>query len=190
MKLLGCLLGVGLLGLFAVPLVFAGGDTAPAISCPWDGGDIGAVMATIRTMETGGNYTTRITTSTASGAYAFIDAAWGGYGGYAHAWQAPPDVQDAKAAANVENILDRYHDIAAVPVIWYLGHLPPPGSPEWDQIPAPQAGNNLTPRQYQQRWLKTYTRQTNPPTPSDVPVAACTADLPDATTTTAPLTER
>src|SRR5690606_24436904 len=88
------------------------------------------------------------------GAYQFIDSTWDGYAGYLRAGDAPPDVQDAKAAELVTTILDR-HDgvVAAVPVIWYIGHLPAADSAEWDTVPHPDAGNVLTPRKYQQRWL-------------------------------------
>jgi murein DD-endopeptidase MepM/ murein hydrolase activator NlpD len=49
-------------------------------------------------------------------------------------------------------------------VIWYIGHLPATDSPEWDTVPLPGAGNRLTPRQYQQRWMTTYQQQTSTPT--------------------------
>ena len=66
-------------------------------------------------------------------------------------------MQDAKAAALIGTVLAANHnDVSAVPVAWYLGHVPPPGSPEWDIVPGPGAGNRLTPRQYQDHWMGVY----------------------------------
>ena len=116
---------------------------------------LGAILATIRAMETGGDYGTTVTTSSASGAYAFLDSSWGGFGGYARAKDAPPAVQDAKAAAYAAYILQRNNgDVSTVPVSWYIGHVPV--GAEWDTVPVPTAGNKLTPRQYQDRWMKRY----------------------------------
>jgi hypothetical protein len=155
-------LTVAVVGLLCVPLVLVGGDAAAPpgpVPCPVTGGRLAVVLATIRTMESGGDYTARAAGSTASGAYQFIDTTWAGYGGYPEAWMAPPAVQDAKAAANVSAVLAGQHgDVTAVPVVWYIGHLPPPGSPEWDEVPFPSAGNVLTPRQYQARWMTVYAR--------------------------------
>ena len=118
--------------------------------------ELSVVLATIRAMETGGNYTTTITSSSASGAYAFINAAWGGYGGYARAYQAPPAVQDQKAAEFAASILARNGgDVSMVPVVWYIGHVPV--GAEWDTVPSVGA-NILTPREYQARWLGMYAR--------------------------------
>jgi hypothetical protein len=163
---------LGLVAALAVfPVVFASGDN-PFLGCG-AAGDLGAVLATIRTLESGGDYTARAGGSSASGAYQFLDSTWSNFNGYAHPWQAPPEAQDAKAAENVRGILDRNDgDVTAVPVIWYIGHLPASGSPEWDQVPAPSAGNVLTPRQYQARWLAEYDRQiAGPSTPTSS--AAC-----------------
>ncbi len=160
-KLLALALPItGSLALFlGIPLLFAGGDTEPAAACAAGGtsSDVDAIAATIRDRESGGDYQARADGSTASGAYQFTDATWAGYGGYPHAWLAPPEVQDAKATEHITGILAANGDDAsAVPVVWYLGYLPAPDDPAWDTIPSPDAGNRLTPRQYQTAWLDTY----------------------------------
>ncbi len=120
-------------------------------------GDLGPILATIRSLESGDDYTAEAAGSTASGAYQFIDSTWGNYDGYARAVHAPPAVQDAKAIEMVQAVLNAHgNDVSAVPVIWYLGHLPDPGSAKWDTVPVPDAGNVLTPREYQTRWLERY----------------------------------
>jgi murein DD-endopeptidase MepM/ murein hydrolase activator NlpD len=140
------------------PLLIATGDN-PGVRCV-PGGDVAPVVATIRALESGGDYRARAAGSSASGAYQFLDSTWAGYGGYAQAWQAPAVAQDAKAAEHVRGILDAHGgDVTVVPVVWYVGHLPGPGSGEWDRVPAPDAGNVLTPRQYQQHWLERYHQQ-------------------------------
>jgi murein DD-endopeptidase MepM/ murein hydrolase activator NlpD len=146
-----------LLGVMLVPVVLAGGDAPPPNSCGQPSGPIGVVLATIREVESGGDYSAESGGSTASGAYQFLDSSWAGYGGYTRAKDAPPAVQDAKAAEYVRKIFDRHGgDVTAVPVTWYLGHVPEAGSTEWDTIPMSGAGNLLTPRQYQAKWLATY----------------------------------
>jgi hypothetical protein len=115
---------------------------------------LAVILATIRTLESGGDYTAAASSSTASGAYQFLDSTWGGYGGYRRATDAPPAVQDAKAAAWATAILGRNGgDITSVPVSWYIGHVPV--GDEWDRVPA-YPGNTLTPREYQRRWLDIY----------------------------------
>jgi hypothetical protein len=47
--------------------------------------------------ESGGDPTAQNPTSTASGLWQFLDGTWAGYGGYAKARHAPPDVQNEKA---------------------------------------------------------------------------------------------
>ena len=59
------------------------------------GGGGGDLAARVRARESGGNYATN-TGNGYYGAYQFDDGTWGGYGGYAHASDAPPAVQDAK----------------------------------------------------------------------------------------------
>jgi peptidase M23-like protein len=158
-KLLAAPVAVLAAALLSIPVLFATGD--PATACP-AGGDLGPILSTIRTRESGGDYTARSAGSTASGAYQFIDTTWAGYDGYPLAWLAPPEVQDRRAAENVQRILDTHQgDVSAVPVIWYLGHLPADGSAEWDTVPG--TANRLTPRQYQTEWLAEYDRQRTGP---------------------------
>jgi murein DD-endopeptidase MepM/ murein hydrolase activator NlpD len=123
--------------------------------------ELGAILATIRAMETGGDYRTQVTSSTASGAYAFLDSSWGGYGGFRRARDAPPAVQDAKAADLAAHILRRNDgDVSTIPVSWYIGHVP--RGAEWDTVP-PVGANVLTPRQYQARWMAMYSRMLGTP---------------------------
>lgn len=158
MKLVLAPIGALVVGLLAFPALFATGDPVP-LACAGSG-SVEVVLATIRTRESGGDYTARASGSTASGAYQFVDRTWDGYGGFPQAWQAPPPVQDAKATEMVVSILDAHDgDVAAVPVVWYLGYLPEPASSAWDTVPAPGAGNRLTPREYQQQWLGEYEGQ-------------------------------
>ena len=118
--------------------------------------ELGPILATIRAMETGGNYRTQVTSSTASGAYAFLDGSWDGYGGYRRARDAPPEVQDAKAAWLATYILERNGgDVSTIPVSWYIGHVP--RGAEWDTVP-PVGANVLTPREYQARWMAMYAK--------------------------------
>jgi hypothetical protein len=174
--------------LIGLPVVFAGGDPEPPASCSPTGAqaDVDAIAATIRTRESGGDYQAHTDGSTASGAYQFTDGTWANYGGYPHAWQAPPDVQDAAAAEHINSILTANDDqISAVPVVWYIGYLPAPNDPAWDAVPNPEAGNRLTPRQYQDDWLATYTDITDAdadsaPAPDDQPPprpAGCVTDI-------------
>lgn len=171
--------------LMAFPVLFATGDPPPPIGCVPSGGDVEAILATIRVRESGGDYTARARGSTASGAYQFTDATWAAYGGYAHAWQAPPAVQDQRAAEHVQHILDAHDgDVTAVPIVWYLGHLPVAGSSEWDTVPSPGAGNALTPREYQQRWLEEYDGQLGVRGARHEEAAPSTGCVPGGTTAT------
>lgn len=174
MKLLAISLFPMTLGVVLLAALSSGDETLPDASCVTITADVERVLATIRTLESGGDYTIKAHGSTASGAYQFLDSSWDGYGGYEHASDAPPEVQDAKAASNVAAILDRNGgNVSAVPVVWYIGHVPAADSAEWDRVPAPDAGNRLTPRQYQTRWMNEYERQ--------VPATTTTVETPTST---------
>jgi murein DD-endopeptidase MepM/ murein hydrolase activator NlpD len=141
---------------------------------------IDAIAATIRQLESGNDYTARASGSTASGAYQFLDSSWNNYEGYSRAYLAPPGVQDAKAIEHIDGILAANDgDPSAVPVVWYIGHVPARGSIEWDTVPSPGAGNRLSPRDYQAKWMDIYLQKlsgTNPPTGTTPPsVSPCTS---------------
>ncbi len=183
MKLLAIPFAVASLGLLLFPAVFANGDSAP-IGC-LGSAQIEPILATIRAIESGGNYTAQNSGSTASGAYQFLDSTWANYGGYPHAWQAPSTVQDAKALIQVQAILGASSgDVSAVPVVWYIGHVPAAGSNEWDTIPYPNASNVLTPGEYQARWLSEFSKQT---AVDDAPSSTIPASHPTSTTPVPPL---
>jgi hypothetical protein len=115
------------------------------------------ILRTIRQIESNNNYRAR-NASSASGAYQIIDSTWANYAGYPSAYLAPDEIQDTKAAEMITRVLARNDDVSRVPPAWYIGHVPADNSPEWDQVPAPYAGNTITVRQYQQRWIDLYLR--------------------------------
>ena len=129
-----------------------------------DGGNIPAnvekILATIRTKESGGNYGAQNPGGSASGAYQFIDSTWQSltqkYGigtEYSKAKDAPPAVQDAVAAAYVQDILQKNgNDVSKVPLVWYTGNAAGNISAS-----ALAANNGLTPQAYQADWMSIYT---------------------------------
>ncbi len=160
MKALAALIAI-VIGIVMLPVVLASGDGDTSLygPCLAHDGSLPVILATIRHIESRNTYTARNGGSTASGAYQFIDRTWNRYGGYRSAWQAPPAVQDAYAAQHVNGILAAHgNDLSAIPVVWYIGYVPAAGSPDWDTVPYPSAGNTFTPRRYQALWLRTYRR--------------------------------
>ena len=113
----------------------------------------GDILTTIRLVESGNNYELPKNRGGASGAYQYIDSTWNNYKGYPSAYLAPKEIQDERALADVTAILWNWkNDVSMVPVIWYY----PRAAREpalMDQVPAPWAGNRLTVREYQSRWL-------------------------------------
>ena len=116
---------------------------------------VGVAMATTRWLESGNRYDARAPGSSASGAYQILDSTWNGYAGYPRAVLAPPEVQDQFAYDAFTALLKRHgNDVSTIPVSWYIGHVPQ--GAEWDTVPHPEAGNKLTPRQYQAKWMKKF----------------------------------
>lgn len=132
----------------------------PAAVASGGAGCMPVVLLTMRTIESAGRYDLRPNAGGASGGYQMIDPTWRAYaqragvdpGVWPQAWQAPPEVQDQVVTVAVQAFLDSGHPVADVPVYWYL---PAALTDEalMDVVPMPEAGNVLTPRQYQERWL-------------------------------------
>lgn len=70
----------------------------PAPQAPSSGSGGYAIPYDIVMCESGGDYSAENPTSSASGAYQITDGTWNGYGGYSHASDAPPHIQDERAA--------------------------------------------------------------------------------------------
>lgn len=128
------------------------------------GGQMDIVLRTLRIVESGENYQSQSKSSSASGAYQFINKTWNGYkdvwgpsgdfsGG---AYLAPASVQDMVAKKKVEGILAT-NGVEVVGPTWMTGHVPV--GAEWDApggIIGASKGSNPTPRQYQAKWMKIY----------------------------------
>ena len=126
-----------------------------AVTCITDT-NLAPILATIRHLESDGHYELPPNRGGASGAYQFVNPTWNGFGGYTRAGDAPPDVQDAKAAQMVTTILNGSgNQVDAVPVAWYWP-IALTNPPQLDIVPMPNAGNTLTVRQYQTKWMGVY----------------------------------
>lgn len=64
----------------------------------------------IRQIESSNNYQALNPTSSASGAYQYIDSTWNNFGGYPRAALAPKQVQDTKFMLDLNKRLERYNN--------------------------------------------------------------------------------
>lgn len=110
---------------------------------------VDSILAALRKIESGGDYKIRNNSSSASGAYQFLDSTWLGAGGgkYApRAYLATPAQQDEIARAQVEAILKANDNKpSAVAETWYVGHVGKPPS----YVPP---GNSLSVGDYLKRF--------------------------------------
>lgn len=131
--------------------------------------NIDAVLATIRQMESGGNYTV-VTSggSDACGAYQYITSTWQGMlhrtiqAGwlpqntpmYSRACQAPPQVQDTVARYDVTSFLGSVgNNVSLVPLHWYY----PAAIQSWPAMANyTPPGNSISLGAYQAKWMNAY----------------------------------
>ena len=116
-------------------------------------GDIVSQIAdSIGKLESGGSYTARSKTSSASGKHQYLRSTWAGYGGYATAADAPPAVQEQRFRQDTARALARYKDPALVAVAHFQGggvaDKIAANPALWDKKDA----NGLTTRQYVSRF--------------------------------------
>ncbi len=101
------------------------------------------VIYGIKMQESRGDYTAENPTSTASGAYQYIDGTWDGYGGYSHASDAPPEVQDTKMRTDTQAAYDRLGDWERVIASHFSGENFQEGPKEnWDRVPGYASNQN------------------------------------------------
>lgn len=140
----------------------------PTVTACRQPADTAAILATIRHIESGDDYTLHTPPTTdsdpgavPSGAYHILNASWAGYSGYADAYLAPPDVQDQFATDQVTQILAAFGDDPAwVPVAWHVGIAGARNVQDgtWSSAYVPDPITD--PRSigdYQTRWLEHYT---------------------------------
>lgn len=139
---------------------------------------VSAALATIRKVESGGDYHAKNKYSSASGAYQFTDGTWRAAAGehlakvYPSAWMAPKEVQDRVASTHLQGILARNGgDISLTPISWYTGKTGKTARALAGSGVTPAGGGNIPISQYQTKWLKEYQRQLGQPGGTSLPTA-------------------
>ena len=105
---------------------------------------VDAVIHGIMMQESGGDYTAQNSTNSASGAYQYIDGTWDNYGGYEHAKDAPPEVQDAKMRADITASAEHFGgDWDRVIATHFAGEPDQEGpKTDWDKVPGYDYNHN------------------------------------------------
>ena len=107
------------------------------------------VIYGIKMQESRGDYHAENPTSTASGAYQYIDGTWDGYQGYSHASDAPAAVQDAKMREDTQAAFDRLGDWERVIASHFAGEGGQTGpKSDWDKVPGHDYNQNPSIREY------------------------------------------
>ena len=156
------------------------GPVAPDATTPDASGvTLDQVVEGIKLQESGGDYTADNPTSTASGAYQYIDGTWDGYGGYSHAGDAPPDVQDAKMRADTQAAYDRLGDWERVIASHFAGEGEQEGpKSDWDKVPGYDYNQNPSIQDYVDGVMR-HIREADP----SVTAASATTNRDDSTPT-------
>jgi cell wall-associated NlpC family hydrolase len=107
------------------------------------------VIYGIKMQESRGDYGAENPTSTASGAYQYIDGTWDGYGGYTHASDAPPEVQDQKMREDTQAAFDRLGDWERVIASHFAGEGVQAGpKTDWTKVPGYDYNQNPSIQDY------------------------------------------
>ena len=105
---------------------------------------VDAVIHGIMMQESGGDYTAQNSTNSASGAYQYIDGTWDNYGGYAHAKDAPPAVQDAKMRTDITAARDHFNGDWDRVIAEHFAGEPDQEGPktDWNKVPGYDYNHN------------------------------------------------
>lgn len=120
----------------------------------------------LREHESSNRYDAKSTSSSASGAYQYIDSTWDNYAGFARAYLAPVAVQDERATKDATNGFNSLKDWRLVAMEHYYPKFRKSG--EYDKVPP---GNRLTMNQYADSVCKYIPAAGAPAASSTVPSA-------------------